>query len=326
MAISLYFLCRIVLAVIVLSALFSKTGEPLFDANPTNTGVKKTLSKMMEMIHQPFVIIIAYLVVGAAAPLAPAIGAAMQLLLILTGFLLKKFHIIEECNCYGSLVRKTGPAQLVITWVLLLNCTFILAMHQVVFSSSGVNSTNVFFQTTLFIITLMIAMLIGKAITRDIPPKNETLTPTSVSANDKNAVPKKYFPSEIVIGTNNARQEVKLTDIVDHAPLLLFIGLSNGCHDCSAAKPDLFRLAELFAERIQTVFLFDKMPDLTHFPQGPIALEYSGKFFDSIQAVGFPFAVLVNPIDLGQMGATVYTPRNIWLLYYLALGLLEPEE
>jgi hypothetical protein len=85
-------------------------------------------------------------------------------------------------------------------------------------------------------------------------------------------------------------------------------------------------LAESFHPQIQTIFLFDKASSFESVMQGPVLLYGTEAFVSEIQAVGFPYAVLVNPSDFSQMGVVAYTPRNIWMLFYFALSLLEPED
>jgi hypothetical protein len=104
---------------------------------------------------------------------------------------------------------------------------------------------------------------------------------------------------------------------------VMVVGLSRDCAVCAKAKPNLFQLAEAFHGQIQTVFLY--LEDPQPMPDGqshPLVAGHSKATVERAGVEGFPYALLVDAASLRTLAPVVYGPNKIWMLYFMALGLL----
>ncbi len=273
------------------------------------------LTKIIENIHFPYVIVVSFLLIDTNSIGMQAIGAALQLFLILFALILRQVKFIGECNCYGKLIGNNKRTATIFNFVVILSCLIIFSRAAMaVFWGGGERLFSVGSDGYYLLMLLVSSAGLLANIRLNLDTHQSVATATQ----------KRYFQSNRPIGTNQDGTEVTLSTPTSMAPLVMLVGLSTNCDDCNHAKHDLLMLAETFSSKIQTIFLCDNTPVFSSSTAGVSVLKYNEVFFVELGAAGYPYAVLVNPADFSQMGVTVYTSKNIWTLFHLGLNLLTP--
>lgn len=316
----LWLFSKLAMALVLLVAIFNKTDSSLFELNSSASSTSQKVLRVFEQLHRPISLFLIFGLLNTGTTWLSIFAASIQLGILVTNKVLKRMNIIDQCNCYGSSLKNNSKLEMVLDGILFFCCISIITLG--VTSKTNGFIENYFFSGDLFVIAFAIATTLYVGIKKF----NSLKVPAKDNRNETNSKihpVKRIFSSSMLIGKNEVGQEMNLEHIAESKSLLLFIGLSSSCPSCEYAKPDLVNLADSFNSKIQTIFIFDE--HVTALPQlnGSIAIKGT-EFTKFIKPEGYPFALIINPDNFSQIGNVAYTVKNIWMLFYFAIGLLEP--
>jgi len=265
------------------------------------------------------IVLISLLLVSNESTFSSIVAAATVVLMILLHKILKKFNILDSCNCYGRALKKNPVVIEVVNFYLLFASGFVIL-------SGFFRLPTLQFNLGEFAVVLVVICSTLIANFSDLKFKilfffyqifdeDETKKKNSSKIG-------KIYSKELHIGNYFDGRKFELKNIANFTPLVMIVGLDEQCDECQEFKPILFKLADAFQSEIQTIFVI-KATNQSHIQnENGIILEAADDFFEEINAKGFPFCVLFRAQDFSQIGNVSVTALNIWKIYHQSLLFL----
>lgn len=297
---------KLSVAVLLLTAMFTKGSSSLFDDAGLRSGSKK-VAYLIEQIHAPYVLLIVFLLIGGSVICA----VFLLLLMIGVGVAVKGIGIVGECNCYGSLSKKSERSASWLTVALiLLGVTAatlrILGGPQLEMTESGL---------------LLLPSCLGLAATASMLLKaagSEREAREMVAVGGQDETVSATYGGGMVVGYEADDEPLLLGDIAATCPMIVFISLSSACTACGALKPIIFPITRMFSNRLRCVFLVDDLETYKTGYEDDLVLRVSPEFVSNFGAEKYPFGVIMDSRSLSIVGPLSYGD-GIGALFFRAL-------
>ena len=318
----MYDISRFLVVFILLGALFCQVDGPVLSLRGGAMKRWTPPAWMLEALHIPYSFALVYLIAVQATPLACLAAALVQIAVLGLNWGLKRLQVIEKCNCYGSMATTGSRNEQVLNGALLLGCGYLAWRSALDAFSGGAARTDSGSGVLLAAATL--AVLASAVLKARAHAAAKARAAQASQAAQPATAPARPLPQPgDVLGYTVDGQALTYAASVAAGKPVMVVGLSRDCTVCAKAKPNLFQLAEAFHGQIQTVFLY--LEDPQPMPDGqshPLVAGHSKAAVERAAVEGFPYALLVDAGSLRTLAPVVYGPNKIWMLYFMALGLL----
>jgi hypothetical protein len=318
----MYDISRFLVVFILLGALFCQAEGPVLSLRRGTMKSWAPPAWMLEALHIPYSFALVYLIAVQATPLACLIAALVQIAVLGVNWGLKRLQVIEKCNCYGAMATTGSRNEQVLNAALLLGCGYLAWRSALDVFYDGAARPDGGSSVLLGAATL--AVLASAVLKARAHAAAQAKAAQASQAAQPAAAPARPLPQPgDLLGYTVGGQALTYGASAASGKPVMVVGLSRDCAVCAKAKPNLFQLAEAFHGQIQTVFLY--LEDPQPMPDGqshPLVAGHSKATVERAGVEGFPYALLVDAASLRTLAPVVYGPNKIWMLYFMALGLL----
>jgi hypothetical protein len=318
----MYDVSRFLVVFILLAALFCQAEGPVLSLRRGGLKGWAPPAWMFESLHIPYSFALVYLIAIQATPLACLAAALVQIAVLALNWGLKRLQVIEKCNCYGAMATTGSRNERVLNAALLLGCGYLAWRSALDAFSGGAGRADG--GSGVLLAAAMLAVLASAVLKARSHGAAKAKAAQASQAAQPAAAPVRPLPQPgDLLGYTVEGQALTYGASVASGKPVMVVGLSRDCAVCAKAKPNLFQLAEAFHGQIQTLFLY--LEDPQPMPAGqphPIVAGHSKATVERAGVEGFPYALLVDAASLKTLAPVVYGPNKIWMLYFMALGLL----
>jgi hypothetical protein len=314
-----FFVAQLHLLTMLMSSLLSSNVKPVVRLSSKARRYLPMMENLLNYFHGPILLVVIYLIGLAANSWACFIGSVMYTVTIVCGGVLRSRDVVVECRCFGHFGRGKRSDIALYGTSMMSSCSLVfLSAQEIAYKTSGAPSSG-----SIVILAWVFAVSTGYFVKLHGQEIGEEEKGTASSVLDATTSRLSSLSQGQVIGERADGKLISLSELDDSRPLII-VGMSVGCEACAVLKLALGPLAAAFHEHIRTLVTYDGSVDeqLAMGQQVPVVLGNGSGFGEKLEAVAYPFALLIDPQSGRVLSPLTYGPHQIWLLYFVALGLL----